>query len=52
MKQSQLYSLYDMDPGLDDLGFEEVHTFNSLADRAPGLLVGKKILVSARRGGQ
>ena len=36
---------------LDDLGFEEVHTFNSRADREPGLLVGKKILVSARRGG-
>ena len=35
---------------LDDLGFEEVHTFNSLEDRAPGLLVGRKILVSARTG--
>jgi len=35
---------------LDDLGFEEVHTFNSLADREPGPLVGRKILVAARRG--
>ncbi len=33
---------------LDDLGFEEVHTFNNLADREPGPLVGRKILVSAR----
>jgi len=35
---------------LDDLGFEEIHTFNSLSDRKPEPLVARKILVSARRG--
>ena len=35
---------------LDDLGFEEVLTFNSVADRSPGPLLGRKIIVSARRG--
>jgi hypothetical protein len=35
---------------LDDLGFEEVHTFNSLVDRTPGPLSGSRILVSARKG--
>lgn len=34
---------------LEDLGFEDVHTFNSVADRSPGALVGRKIIVSARR---
>lgn len=35
---------------LEDLGFEDIHTFNSVADRSPAPLVGRKIIVSARRG--
>lgn len=35
---------------LAELGFEDVLTFNSLADREPRPLVGRKIVVSARRG--
>lgn len=36
---------------LADVGFEELHTFNSPEDREPAPLVGRKIMVSARRGG-
>ena len=35
---------------LSDAGFQDVHTFNSVDDRTPAPLTGRKILVSARRG--
>jgi SAM-dependent methyltransferase len=35
---------------LEDLGFEDIHTFNSLSDRSPAPLTGRKVIVSARRG--
>jgi hypothetical protein len=35
---------------LDELGFEQVLTFNSYDDREPSELTGSKVLVAARRG--
>jgi len=48
--QMALVTFSEIDFFLEDLGFEEMRTFNSYADRKSARLTEKKLMVTARRG--